>query len=188
MHSPAPPDPRTARRVGAIALGLALAWSVLIANVVYPMLPYSAVDMPTSRAIKPTLWAPQGWAFFTKDPREQRAFLYQRLHGRWTDLKKAPHAEPRNAFGLNRASRAQGVELALLMQSVPAAAWRDCNGDPRACFSSAATAPAVRNVSPRPTVCGTVALVFQAPVPWAWAGSRRPVHMPSRYAVVEASC
>lgn len=190
MAVPNPDFDPTARRVGGFVLVLALVWLALIGHVVYPALPYSTVELPTARALRTTLWAPQGWAFFTKDPREPQIQAFGLTDGRWTTLLRAPHSNLRNVLGLDRTSRVQGVEAALLLTEIPSDSWKECMETPVGCLDEAGIAALIDNPSPAPTLCGTVALVFEEPLPWAWAraNAEKRIDMPSRYAVAEVAC
>lgn len=181
-------DARGNTVLGAFGAVLALLWVVLVVYCVHPALPYSPVRLPSEGALNTLAWAPQGWAFFTRDPREERQFVFGRGAAGWHPLMRVPHGQLRNGLGLNRKSRAQGVEMALLLHAARAGAWRPCEGSVPACLDQLPRGPAVRNGSPNPTMCGTVAVVLRPPVPWAWLPSRASVEMPSRILPLEVAC
>jgi antimicrobial peptide system SdpA family protein len=155
---------------------------------VYPALPYSSVRLPGANAVNRLVLAPQGWAFFTRSPREERQWVYGRDLDGWKRVMKGPHARLSNDLGLDRGSRAQGVEIAMLMSTAPSRAWQACEGAVPACLARLPRGTDVRNPSPNPTLCGTVAIVQREPVPWAWLNSPAPVQMPSRLLPLEVSC
>ncbi len=45
---------------------------------------------------------------------------------------------------------------------------------------------AVKNPAPAPTLCGSILLKLQAPVPWAW--SKAPPRMPSKLLPLNVKC
>jgi antimicrobial peptide system SdpA family protein len=185
----APPAPvRGDGALGALAVGLAAFWLAVIVYAVHPALPYSAVRLPSGPAQRAAALVPQGWAFFTRDPREEKQTVYVRGPGGWRPVLLAPHGSARNAFGFRRTSRAQGVEMALLAVPQPDSAYVDCSGPVAACLATLPRGAAVRSVSPAPTMCGTVAVVNQEPLPWAWLPSRGRVTMPSRILPLEVAC
>jgi len=176
------------RGLGTFAVGLAAFWAVLALYVVHAALPYNPLQLPYAHALRTQVWAPEGWAFFTRDPREPRPYLY-RLEGReWASASLGPHARPSNAFGMNRRARAQGVELGLLLENVSVRSWEKCETEPMGCLGRAPAAARVANGSPRPSLCGTIGVVRQPPVPWAWARAPKPVVMPSNVIRLEVSC
>lgn len=165
-----------------------LVWLAVGAYAAYPALPYSPVHLPFAADINSLVWAPQGWSFFTRDPREEKHSIYIRTLIGWAPILLAPHARLSNAFGLRRASRAQGVEMALLTQGSDASEWRACESSLLVCLATLPPGKHVYNTSPDPTMCGSVAVVVQKPLPWAWARSPRVPTMPSRILPLEVSC
>lgn len=172
-----------------MALALALAWATAIAYAVHPALPYNPVRLPYADALNTLFLAPQGWSFFTRNPREAKQYLFRRDARGWESVLLAPHGRLRNAFGLNRASRAQGVEMALVVDAAKKGRWVVCEERPIAdCLSKLPAGFPVANVSPNPTLCGTIAVMEQRPIPWAWAKADRPIYMPARVLPIEATC
>jgi antimicrobial peptide system SdpA family protein len=99
-----------------------------------------------------------------------------------------PNGAFSNAFGLNRASRAQGVETALLMNRFSNSAFQECRDVMAECLESTKLAGSVKNISPYPSLCGDIGIVMQKPVPWAWWASGQSVVMPSRILRINAGC
>jgi antimicrobial peptide system SdpA family protein len=174
--------------LGSIAIAVGIAWLVAIAYAIYPALPYSPARLPLAESAHTALWAPQGWSFFTRDPREEKQTVYVRHGSEWESALLAPHDRPANLAGLRRKSRAQGVEMALLVNGFSNNDWQPCTESLEQCLAQLSSGHEVKNISPAPTMCGTVAVVLQKPVPWAWARSSRPVTMPFRILPLEVSC
>lgn len=135
-------------------------------------LPNNSLNLPAQAYAShyvPTI-APQGWAFFTKSARSQELIPYQpAADGTWSESTPGTNAEPRNAFGWNRQSRTQGIELALLTARIPGDAWATCDRDLAACDKDVEKEPvALPNDSPSPSLCGTTLLTLERPVPYAW--------------------
>ena len=184
-------DVAARRRIGALALAVGFVWSVVGLYALAVALPASPVDLPLAedRALTIRALVPQGWAFFTRSPREPRVIPYApAADGSWRSVHARRHAEPAQVFGLNRSSRAQGVEMGLLLDAVAEDDWVACDDTPQTCLASAAITVQTENVSPEPTLCGTIVLVRQEPLPWAWSGSSSPDSMPAEIAGLEISC
>jgi antimicrobial peptide system SdpA family protein len=179
----------TPRRLGALTLGLASLWAVLAAYAIHPAMPFNTIHLPMEQHLRVSLWFPEGWGFFTRDPRAERLTLYRLDGGRWMRAGRGPNSEPVNVFGINRAARAQAVEAGLLINEGTASplAWIPCTALPSDCLLEARPV-AAQNRSRAPSLCGALGLVTQEPVPWAWLGNRRPVTMPSSIARLEVSC
>lgn len=179
------------RILGRMALALCAFWGAVAVLVVEPQLPDNALDVPGAAAVEPHLRAvtPQGWAFFTRSPREPKLTAWRHDGGAWEPALLGPHAEPRNAFGFDRASRAQPVEAAILNNRVPEKAWIDCGrADLPRCLERPGAVTRVGSTGPSPTLCGRVALVVREPWPWAWARGAPDGEMPARTARLEVEC
>lgn len=157
------PVPR--RLIASITLILALV-------AVYDLqafLPANVLHLPGQEHLSPNIrhLLPQGWAFFTKSARSADVDVYALSAPGRPSVAAGAFAEPRNAFGLDRAVRARGPESAFLTAGLRPADWHRCAGPPEACLSEAAPV-AVRNTYPSPTICGPVMFARTEPVAWAY--------------------
>ncbi len=178
------------RRLGAFILALAGVWSMLAVCAVYVVLPFNPIRLPLVQTLQTYMWMPEGWAFFTRDPREPRTLTFAKVQDTWVSSSMAPHARPSNLFGVNRASRAQGVELGLIMEAIAVAehTWEPCEEAIGTCLEAVPTADTLDNISPRPRLCGLVGLAQQEPVPWAWSYNRDEITMPSQVIKLKIEC
>ncbi|MGW0809508.1 SdpA family antimicrobial peptide system protein [Nonomuraea sp. NPDC002799] len=179
------------RRLGAVVVTLALGWAVVIAYVVIGQLPAAALRLPGQRAVSEPARAvaPQGWAFFTRSAREPREIAWSRAaDGTWRRAGPGPHAEPRNLWGFDRRSRAEGIERGMLLAGVPAATWRDCRNEVVACLGLPGPSVPVHNPAPDPILCGTIEVTRQEPLPWAWSSAAAQTHMPLKVVRLEVRC
>jgi antimicrobial peptide system SdpA family protein len=132
--------------------------------------------------------SPQGWAFFTRNPREERTYLYARRGEDWVPYTVTT-ADPSNLFGLRKRSRGHEMELASILGQVPQASWvkgrLDVEGLKGKDFRRGVV---VENRFPRSTMCGEFVVQKRPPVPWAWSRLPKPVIMPSRTAKLLVRC
>ncbi|WP_228558196.1 SdpA family antimicrobial peptide system protein [Myxococcus sp. AB056] len=187
-HSPRTSSPR---RLGLLALGLILGWASVTMYAVHASLPYNPIHLPFEKHFDMKLILPEGWAFFTRDPREDRTLPYLRTpEGQWVWASNAPNFQLQNAFGINRVSRAQSVELGILTNDAAALEQVACNEAPSTCLERAPVAKTLRNKSPRPTMCGELGLVFQRTIPWAWSRTHqdKPITLPSKVLRLNVEC
>ena len=189
MHEPIS-HRRLLRALGLWTIGLLTAWSIVGAYVVHAALPFNPIHLPFEQVVPVRYFAPEGWAFFTRDPREERYDAFTLLSGEWRGALLGPHSRPSNWFGLDRASTAQGVEIGLLLANIPEHDWHACRAEPTRCLAELGVpeSPATVNHSPEPTLCGDVGLSLQRPVPWAWSRSKTKIVMPSRVLRLRISC
>jgi len=183
------PKPVSLRALGAVVVAQLLVSAVVVMYAIHGGMPRNALRLPLETQVSSVLWAPQGWKFFTRDAREERTSLYVHRDGEWRSAARTPNASVENLLGANRRGRAQGIELGLLLENVPATAWQKCDGeDAMTCLDAATEASHPRNVSPNPSLCGEVGLVSQRPVPWAWAHLGLHVAMPITVLRLEVPC
>lgn len=67
---------------------------------------------------------PQGWGFFTKDPKEVTIDVYQ-LEGKALKLISMNNFSAQNLFGFSRKARYVGYEFGKLEQSIPKTAYKN---------------------------------------------------------------
>lgn len=179
-------------RLGAITLVIGLAWTVVIGYTVVGQLPTPAVELPAQRQVAEhaRLIAPQGWAFFTKSARTPRELAWRRAeNGTWQPALLGPLAEADNLWGFDRRSRAQGVDLGILLSAVPADRWSTCaTGTATPCLDAARDPVALRNPAPEPLLCGELGLTRQEPLPWAWVDAADRTRMPMSVVRLEVAC
>ncbi|ORM30125.1 SdpA family antimicrobial peptide system protein [Williamsia sp. 1135] len=188
------PDPATPSVdvpiVKVVLVGLIVA--IVGLYVLFQTLPKSAVTLPfqDSAPAKASVNVfPQGWAFFTKSPRDEVIQVFRRDGDDLELASRTPISAPHNAFGLDRLPRKQGTEFAGLIGSAPTdQQWNNCELDLDACLSPTWPKVPVDNPSPGPTYCGDIYIVGYSATPWAWRDFGDPPRVPERSLRLEVSC
>jgi antimicrobial peptide system SdpA family protein len=187
-----PKEPWAAYRPNALLAQLASSALIAAVTVVYTVhgsMSANALELPFEEHLDTVLVLPEGWAFFTKDPKEPRFLVFARApDGSWS---RAFGETPKLAatFGFSRRERALGVEAGLIASAVTQSDWKPCPSTPAACLALGSGNPIVAlNTTPHPTLCGPIGLVQQDRVPWAWAKSVNEDAMPSRVVRVNVQC
>jgi antimicrobial peptide system SdpA family protein len=167
-------------RVGAVLLVTIGFWGTVFLYAIHPVLPYNPLALPFQEELRAQFWVPEGWAFFTRSPREENPYLFVRTTAGWQTASLGPLSHPRNAFGLNRTVRAQSVEMArLLSDAAVRAGWTSCGpADFEDCLEAMSPKIELRNDASVRTICGDIGIARQAPIPWAWSRSKKPILMP----------
>jgi antimicrobial peptide system SdpA family protein len=164
---------------------VALAWAAAIAPVLLGSVPDSPLR-PSLRLRQDVIAiAPQGWAFFTRDPREPVDRIYARSGPEWVQVTYS-NSSRRNWLGLKRDARALNVELASLLAEVDPSQWSGCKGRLETCRDVPAV-PVV-NRSRLRALCGEILVERRPPTPWAWSRARRPVLLDSKIARLDVRC
>lgn len=174
--------------VGTVRIALTVFWISVGLFALYtsvgeqPQLP----DARTKQALLAVF--PQGWAFFTRSPREPEDRVFQLQNQRWISLE-VRNAEPRLLFGLVKQTRIMGMELGALLSAVPPQRWIDCAPAQANCWRSVRVSPTrLINRMPAQSLCGHLLVQRRAPIPWAWLKNRERVRMPASFTEMDVTC
>ncbi|HMO38475.1 MAG TPA: SdpA family antimicrobial peptide system protein [Saprospiraceae bacterium] len=134
---------------------------------------------------------PQGWAFFTRNPREAQVQLYQQDDkGDWRKVQHF-HAHYSNAFGLSRRTTTLITELQYFKTNdLQDEDFINCESNYQrgivGCVPDSTIV--LQNKFDKPILCGEYILTFQEPVPWAWSRSMHKISMPSKVIRLNIQC
>lgn len=135
---------------------------------------------------------PQGWGFFTRNPREPKSYTYGKPDGReWRAVETEKISSARWLFGISRAGRVQRIEIDRLSEGLSKDAWISCGAvEHVTCLNSLSTEKAVTlvNSMPHPEICGTVGFVAEDTMPWAWRSDADKLRMPVKGVLAEVEC
>lgn len=145
----------------------------------------SPLRAPAGQRLRMLAVAPQFWGYFAS-PLQDRMELFRMRGGRWVRAD-FPLSSPRNLFGLERGPMLHSSELLALLRDAPLD-WSDATLHEGEVPEAMPPGVPVRNLARKPQLCGEVLVLDRTPVPWAWAGSRRTVSMPVRYARMDVKC
>jgi antimicrobial peptide system SdpA family protein len=152
-------------------------------------LPEHAVGdaMGVQRAIR--LLLPEGWAFFSRDPREKVDYFYEETEA--GELRPGHVADLKGAGSLlgNRSHRVRGIELGIVAAQIPRQAWVSCRKEISKCLDIYPRQSANISVKMyRPSYCGSAVIQRTKRPPWAWRRSRNRIRMPSQVARIQINC
>lgn len=133
---------------------------------------------------------PQGWAFFTRDAREEWVLAYQvDGHGQ---LLPANNADYRGGFwnGIQRRKRNRGLVVGELVNRITDKSWLDCSAGIADCYSQAVSTPISIDLPfhDNTNFCGLIVLQKHKQKPWAWRSSHSSFHTTTRFAVANINC
>lgn len=184
-------------RLRAIAAVTLACWGVLGLYSAQAALPSNIVSLPFEREVARVPLSPQGWHFFTRDPREDHHVVYQE-----NDLRQGlernllrPNGAPEHFFGLTRHGRAQlleggWVQFALAgHEGFEEEEWTECEDTAPACLDRLPTGPELESPYASPALCGDLVVGRRGARPWAWhARGLTDDPMPQRLAKVTVKC
>jgi antimicrobial peptide system SdpA family protein len=151
---------------------------------------FNPIRLPLSKGAPASILMPQGWGFFTRDPKEPRVAYYQKLQGQWQPLLAQTNSNWSNAFGWSRSSDSDDLEInELFERAAKRIRWSPCAKalSLARCLQQAR----VTEVSKPKSVlwCSrTIGFSSQKPVPWAWAHAQDRIVMPRQVAVLRVTC
>lgn len=179
---------RHARRIVRLTfVALAAGWGLFLSMLTVASLPYNPLSMSLRIEIGVRSLVPEGWGFFTREPRSLDLRLYRRVGDAWSPMGRLPIAHPKNLLGIDRWPRAIPVELGTLLDQVEPEDWVETTDGPGGAVSSGRAVP-VRNPMPHPRLCGHLRVLSREPVPWAWFAAGGDVEMPAWVAEMEVQC
>lgn len=155
------------------AIALALLLVVALSS-----LPYNTLTMYLPRFISPDTLVPQGWGFFTRNPKEPYLLMFRMFKGRWTVWNKS-QASFSLGMGLSRKARRENMEMGSFADLVKEDQWTECKGPPPSCVPE--TIHRIKNpLKDKALITGDLLLVSIEPTPWAWSNSKNKIVMPSK--------
>ncbi|MEL6357811.1 MAG: SdpA family antimicrobial peptide system protein [Bacteroidota bacterium] len=123
--------------------------------------------------------SPQGFAFFTRNPREYRLTTYvpDQTTGEWHRVERS-NASLHNWLGVSRQCRRENVEIHTV-QSAAKGKYIELNS---AEFSSVidtlSIVDTVANPFADPLLKGEIVFRFERPIPWAWSKNLATINQP----------
>lgn len=175
--------------LAAFVVFIACFWLLVLSYSVHEAMPYTPIELPLAKASRVRFFIPQGWKFFTRNPREEEITAFRKnIRGEWSSALLPAIASSSNLFGIKRNTRAQGIEIGMILASTKKEWWIRCKERFDICIDKTTTTGSIPNKSPNATLCGEIVLVRQQTVPWAWSRAKKPVVMPSQLVRVDLSC
>lgn len=173
-----------------MALGIVVILSTVILIANSPSNVVSSQSASERQFIR--LLFPQGWAFFTRPSDDPEWHPYAVDDGaHLMSLSKLPNSRSENYFGISRAQRAQGPELASIVNN--AGKWMDCKEIPDGsdCLHhtlQSSIPVTVTNIFPDPTLCGVILISETVPVPWSYRHQYDGWRIDEKATLVDVQC
>jgi antimicrobial peptide system SdpA family protein len=162
--------------------------SAIVLQLVYDLhseMPRNAATLPLESRFGSSRLVPEGWAFFTRNPQLPQTFIFSLGQGGQLSRRIYSGALRTGFPSASRQTEAILVELALVTDGTSSADWTECASLDPGCLALAQPRRVADSLR-HPRLCGSIAVVERAPVPWAW--SRSDQVMPSRLLELEVSC
>lgn len=161
---------------------LALCISIfLIINIYFASMVESPISLTNSVNDNFSTFIPQGWAFFTRDPREAQILIYKIEKGKIEPIEQK-HSSIYNLIGINRKASKILSELQMLIYKIDKKNFVNLKWNYQTCTYDYKTINPIilKNEFLKPILKGEYLIVFQKPVPWAWSKSIDNIKMDAK--------
>src|SRR4051794_9804110 len=174
--------------LGLFVIGLLDFWTIVVFYTVQPVLPANPLELPLDEHNPFPKLLPQGWGFFTRDPKTMGLTGTVRTSaGVWQAAGSTDRRWPR-VVEFSRRRKMSGVEVGVILDQLSEPKWQECKQAPTVCLENAAVSDKLDNPMPQPMLCGDVGIFRQPPLPWAWSQAPDETVMPSQVLRVQVVC
>lgn len=168
-----------------------ICWSFILYIVFITSIPYNPVTLNKNLAFKVKMLLPEGWNFFTRNPRERRTYIYQVLkNGSVKSLETWPNNNLINFLGVKRTARAIGTDYGIILSNIPDSVWIKSSVDDLNIKTSKR-----RNLSENYIITrypdakkhflfGEFIFVKREILPWSWYRNNLIANLPLKYVYV----
>lgn len=162
-------------------------WSVIVYFVIVTAIPYNPMTLSKSLSFKIKVFLPQGWNFFTRNPREIRTYIYCiDNYGIISPLPNWPNNSFNNLMGIKRTARAIGTDYGMILTNIPDSLWSkstEADLDKRV-FLKKSDKDFIRTYpdgSRKHFLFGNLLFVQKEILPWSWYRSDITTNLPLKY-------
>jgi antimicrobial peptide system SdpA family protein len=124
---------------------------------------------------------PQGWAFFTKDPREEQTRFYKLSKNDLQELD-FKNGSINSSFGISRKNRIMLIETAQIVNQIDNSLWVDLKSkeDLETYKDTTKSLEIINFVNKAEIENGDYVILKQRPVPWSWRENKDNLFMPAK--------
>lgn len=133
---------------------------------------------------------PQGWSFFTKNPREEEIYIYDLSNSLNTKIK-LNNIQLNQLFGIKRENRIIYTKTSTVFQNIDASLLIDFKGDALGFIQKEENMKTLNEVSVnvrKPSLCGKYLIEVKQPIAWSWLSIKSKVKMPSKLIIIDFKC
>ena len=130
---------------------------------------------------------PEGWAFFTRNPREEQISVYNVNKDKSIEPISIKNMEIKNLFGLDRTSRYTLDKMGTVIGQLPDGYWKTITNLDSLNFYIDSLSVFSVEIS-RPSLCGKYLIEKRPIMPWSYYSSTKNVVLPSKYVTIKFDC
>jgi antimicrobial peptide system SdpA family protein len=165
-------------------------WIGLIYCVFISSIPHNPLSLGKNYSTYIKTFFPEGWQFFTKNPRDPQILILEEINGDWKKHSLFPNSSLNNYLGLRRGSKAIGVEYGLLCETLSPSQWLTIANKNIFTYIKSDTTNSIKtiNTNINPLLCGDYIFVEIEPCPWAWRDTQDKYSMPAKIIKLHIIC
>ncbi|PWW20129.1 SdpA family antimicrobial peptide system protein [Chryseobacterium sp. AG844] len=151
-------------------------WIFIIINIFFSSLKTQVVLGEKLKMQISTLF-PEGWSFFTRDPREPLLEVYKIENNKLLYIPLS-NSSKENWFGFSRKSRVQGYEASIIVSEAPSKLWIENTGNNYENHINDVAFSVKSKRSNNYFKKGLYLFILKKPIPWAWANEHQEKFTP----------
>lgn len=147
-------------------------WSVFIFFLMATYMPYNHFSPNKKIKLEVSLFMPEGWAFFTRNPREPNLYVYSVKNEKYKLINHL-NSSFENYFGFSRGSRVMSIEMGKILEKIKPSSWKPTSNELKTIY--------IENKAFNPSIKGLFLIELREKTPWTWIKSYDSIKMPSKY-------
>ncbi len=163
-------------------------WLIILFVIIDSSANFNPIQTPHKVRSSAFSISPQGWGFFTRNPREDMSDIYAIAEDKQLKKMILPNASAKYFYGFNRGIRFGGSRLGVFMEQVPEKQWKNFNDFYSIILDSV---PVVAVSNPYKTKIffdnTSYLITLTKRVPWAWSKHKKSEDMPLKAVIVKVN-
>lgn len=143
--------------------------------VAFASIPFNPLSLSFSKSYLYSL-VPEGWGFFTKNPKEEVALIFKRTSDDHWELFSRSNADSEFLFGISRKNRRVLAETQYLVDRLRDSLFLPRQG--KALDFVTKNIILTKSAFNNPILKGDMIVVKQKRLPWAWSSNYKRINMP----------
>ncbi len=129
---------------------------------------------------------PEGWAFFTRNPKEEDYIPYVYKNKKLSKIERYPIFSEENSWGFDRGYKAISMEVAATLKKVNQQDWNKKNNyNLTEIKDSIYNVKIIKTTFKYPVLLDTICVIAIEPIPWAWNSISSQQDYPCKYIYIK---
>ncbi len=163
-------------------------WCNIFYFAIVTSIPYNPMTLNKNLSFKIKIFLPEGWNFFTRNPREIRTYIYCiDNYGTIYPLPNWPNNSFNNLMGIKRTARAIGTDYGMILSNIPDSLWSKSTEielnkkNSKNFFTGRPIFQSYPDGHKKHFLFGNLLFVQKEILPWSWYRSNITANLPLKY-------